>query len=82
MVPQVELFSFVFWENWGHLQDISKLTDLYQQKYKESRQKNLVTEIWVIRKFDLVFFVIYEILVWMLNLKDKSWIDSSLYATG
>ena len=29
MVPQVELFSFVFWENWRHQKDISKLTDLY-----------------------------------------------------
>ena len=28
MVPQVELFSFVFWENWRHQKDISKLTDL------------------------------------------------------
>ena len=28
MVPQVELISFVFWENWGHQKDISKLTDL------------------------------------------------------
>ena len=27
MVPQVELFSFVFWENWRHQKDISKLTD-------------------------------------------------------
>ena len=29
MVPQVELFSFYFWENWRHQKDISKLTDLY-----------------------------------------------------
>ena len=29
MVPQVELFSFVFGENWRHQKDISKLTDLY-----------------------------------------------------
>ena len=29
MVPQVELFSFVFWENWRHQKVISKLTDLY-----------------------------------------------------
>ena len=28
MVPQVELFSFFFWENWRHKKDISKLTDL------------------------------------------------------
>ena len=28
MVPQVELFSFVFWENWRHLKEVSKLTDL------------------------------------------------------
>ena len=28
MVPQIELFSFVFWENWRHQKDISKLTDL------------------------------------------------------
>ena len=28
MVPQVELFSFVFWENCRHKKDISKLTDL------------------------------------------------------
>ena len=27
-VPQVELFSFIFWENWRHQKDISKLTDL------------------------------------------------------
>ena len=27
MVSQVELFSFVFWENWRHQKDISKLTD-------------------------------------------------------
>ena len=25
---RVELFSFVFWENWRHQKDISKLTDL------------------------------------------------------
>ena len=30
MVPQVELFSFVFWENWRHQKEISKLIDLYQ----------------------------------------------------
>ena len=29
MVPQVELFSFVFLENLRHQRDISKLTDLY-----------------------------------------------------
>ena len=29
MVLQVELFSFVFWENWRNQKDISKLTDLY-----------------------------------------------------
>ena len=29
MVPQVELFSFVFWENWRPKNDISKLIDLY-----------------------------------------------------
>jgi len=28
MIPQVELFSFVFWRNWGHQGDISKLTGL------------------------------------------------------
>ena len=28
-VPQVELFSFIFWDNWGRQKDISKLTDLY-----------------------------------------------------
>ena len=27
VVPQVELFSFIFWKNW-HQKDISKLTDL------------------------------------------------------
>ena len=26
MVPQVELFLFIFWENWRHQKDISKLT--------------------------------------------------------
>ena len=35
MVPQVKLFSFIFWENWRHQKDISKLTDLYQQKPEE-----------------------------------------------
>ena len=25
MVPQFELFSFVFWENWGHQKDILKV---------------------------------------------------------
>ena len=29
MVPQVELFSFVLWENVRKQKDISKLTDLY-----------------------------------------------------
>ena len=29
MVPQVKLFSFIFWENWRHKKDISKFTDLY-----------------------------------------------------
>ena len=28
MVPQVELFSLVFWENRRYKKDISKLTDL------------------------------------------------------
>ena len=28
MVPQVELFSFIFWENWRHHKYISKLRDL------------------------------------------------------
>ena len=28
MVPQVDLFSFVFWENSRHQKDILKLTDL------------------------------------------------------
>ena len=28
MVPQIDLFSFVFWENWRHQKYISKLTDL------------------------------------------------------
>ena len=28
MVPQVELFSFVFWKNWRHQKDILNLTDL------------------------------------------------------
>ena len=32
MVPQVELFSFVFWEIWRRQKDISKLTDLYETK--------------------------------------------------
>ena len=31
MVPQIELFSFVFCVNWRHQKDISKLTDLYKQ---------------------------------------------------
>ena len=30
MVFQVLLFSFVFWENWRHRKEISKLTDLQQ----------------------------------------------------
>ena len=30
MVPQVELFSLVFWEIWRHQKDISKLTELYR----------------------------------------------------
>ena len=29
MVPQVELFSFIFWENWIYQKYILKLTDLY-----------------------------------------------------
>ena len=28
MVPHVKLFLFIFWENWKHQKDISKLTDL------------------------------------------------------
>ena len=32
MAPQVELFSFVFWENWRHQKVISKLTDLYRMR--------------------------------------------------
>ena len=28
MIPQVELFSFVFWEDWRHQKDFSNLTDL------------------------------------------------------
>ena len=28
MIPQVELFSFVFWKKGKHQKDISKLTDL------------------------------------------------------
>ena len=30
MIPQVELFSFIFWKNSKHKKDISKLIDLYQ----------------------------------------------------
>ena len=33
MVTQVELFSFIFWENWRHQKDISKLTDFTWSKY-------------------------------------------------
>ena len=29
MILQVELFSFIFWENWRYQKHISKLTDLY-----------------------------------------------------
>ena len=29
MIPQVDLFSFVFWKNWRLQKTISKLTDLY-----------------------------------------------------
>ena len=29
MIPQVELFSFVFWENWGDHKLLSRFTDLY-----------------------------------------------------
>ena len=36
MLPQVEFFSFVFWKNWRHQKDISRLTDLYKDT-KESR---------------------------------------------
>ena len=36
MVPQVELFLFVFWENWRHQKDISKLTDLYHYVKRDS----------------------------------------------
>ena len=28
IVPQIESFSFIFWENWIQQKDISKLTDL------------------------------------------------------
>ena len=38
MVPQVELFSFVFWENWWHQRDISKLTDLYLKGFTRLMQ--------------------------------------------
>ena len=30
MIPLVDLFSFVFWENWRHRKDISKLTDPFR----------------------------------------------------
>ena len=30
MIPQVDLFSFVFGRNWRHQKDTSKLTDLYK----------------------------------------------------
>ena len=33
MLPQVKLFSLVFWENWRHQKYILKLTDLYWDAY-------------------------------------------------
>ena len=38
MVPQVELFSFVFSKNWRHQKDISKLTDLYKDTQESMNQ--------------------------------------------
>ena len=31
MITHVELFLFVFWKNWRHQKEISKLTDLWRQ---------------------------------------------------
>ena len=31
IVPQIDLFLFVFWENWRHQKVLSKLTDLYHR---------------------------------------------------
>ena len=46
MVPQVELFSFVFRKNWRQLKGISKFIDLYQLrgKHLEKNLKNLNKE--------------------------------------
>ena len=37
-VPQVELFSFDFWENWRHQRDISKLTDIFLKDFTRLMQ--------------------------------------------
>ena len=42
MIPQVELVSFIFWKNWRHQKDISKLTDLYVSKNCLDLQRKLL----------------------------------------
>ena len=47
MVPQVDLFSFVFWENEDTKKDISKLTDLYKIVLQTSTcSPDPTTDLW------------------------------------
>ena len=51
MVPQVELFLFVFWENWRHHKEISQLTDLEKGQYIWIREiENLWKELRVVTR--------------------------------
>ena len=48
--PQVESLSFIFWENWRHKKDVSKLTDLY---------------LWRKMFLCVNFFVIHDLAAWI-----------------
>ena len=51
MVPQVELFSFVFWKNWRYQKEISKLTDLYREFDKSQLSFKMLYVFVVLQKW-------------------------------
>ena len=55
MVPQVELYLFVFWENWRHQKDISKLNDLYKWPGLEEIMISFELKEWHSKTDEFVF---------------------------
>ena len=51
IVPQVDLFSFVFWKNWRYQKEISKLTDLYREFDKSQLSFKMLYVFVVLQKW-------------------------------